>query len=120
MAGGFLSPTQHSEEQRPWDQQVAISFLLGLDWSIPTDWQPVPRRASRMAAARQKKMPLFQKYRPDARNSLANTSFGFSRNDATWKIGTPVLSLIGFACLMVDYYVVNTVITGLHSYAGVS
>jgi cytochrome c-type biogenesis protein CcsB len=30
------------------------------------------------------------------------------------------LSLLGFGCLMVDYYVVNTVITGLHSYAGVN
>ena len=30
------------------------------------------------------------------------------------------LSLVGFGALMVDYYVVNTVITGLHSYAGVN
>jgi len=30
------------------------------------------------------------------------------------------LALIAFGCLMVDYYVVNTVITGLHSYAGIS
>ena len=38
---------------------------------------------------------------------------------AGWR-GRPaaVLSMIGFGCLMVDYYVVNTVIVGLHSYAG--
>ena len=30
------------------------------------------------------------------------------------------LSLVGFGALVVDYYVVNTVITGLHSYAGVN
>jgi hypothetical protein len=27
---------------------------------------------------------------------------------------------VAFGCLLVDYYVVNTVITGLHSYAGIS
>jgi len=33
-AGGFLRPVQHSEKQQPWDQQVSLSYLLGLDWSI--------------------------------------------------------------------------------------
>lgn len=34
-SGGFDSHMWHSSEQRPWNQQVAISFVLGLDWSLP-------------------------------------------------------------------------------------
>ena len=33
-SGGFQSPTQQATMQQPWDQQVAISFLLGMDWTI--------------------------------------------------------------------------------------
>ena len=33
-SGGFDSHMWHSSEQRPWNQQVAISFVLGLDWSL--------------------------------------------------------------------------------------
>ena len=33
-AGGFLDPTRSAEKQQNWDQQVAISYLLGLDWTI--------------------------------------------------------------------------------------
>ncbi len=39
MAGAFVSPYKQAEMQQIWDQQVAISFLLGLDWTIPRDWQ---------------------------------------------------------------------------------
>jgi uncharacterized protein YydD (DUF2326 family) len=30
---------QHSSMQQPWDQQVSICYLLGLDWSIPGKFQ---------------------------------------------------------------------------------
>jgi hypothetical protein len=33
-SGGFLRPVQHAEKQQPWDQQVSLSYLLGLDWTI--------------------------------------------------------------------------------------
>jgi len=33
-----------SKEQQPWDQQVAISFLLDLDWAIAAEWQRVRDR----------------------------------------------------------------------------
>lgn len=33
-AGGFLDPTRNAEKQPPWNQQVSISYLLGLDWTI--------------------------------------------------------------------------------------
>jgi cytochrome c-type biogenesis protein CcsB len=52
---------------------------------------------------------------------LAYAAYLHARATAGWRgRRAAVLALIGFGCLMVDYYVVNTVITGLHSYAGVS
>ena len=39
QSGAFLRPEQHSEKQQLWDQQVATSYLLGLDASIPTRFQ---------------------------------------------------------------------------------
>jgi uncharacterized protein YydD (DUF2326 family) len=43
-AGGFFSPVKHSTYQQLWDQQVSISCLLGLDWTIPQQWQGVRER----------------------------------------------------------------------------
>jgi cytochrome c-type biogenesis protein CcsB len=52
---------------------------------------------------------------------VAYAAYLHARATAGWKgKRAAVLSLVGFSCLMVDYYVVNTVISGLHSYAGVS
>ena len=38
-AGGFTSHVAQSEKQQPWDQQVAVSYLIGLDWSISQRFQ---------------------------------------------------------------------------------
>lgn len=38
-SGGFESHVSQSSKQLPWDQHVAISFLLGLDWSISKSFQ---------------------------------------------------------------------------------
>ena len=52
---------------------------------------------------------------------LGYAAYLHARATAGWRgRRAAVLSLIAFGALMVDYYVVNTVITGLHSYAGVS
>src|SRR5437588_32180 len=52
---------------------------------------------------------------------VAYAAYLHARATAGWRgRRAAYLSLIGFSCLMVDYYVVNTVITGLHSYAGVN
>jgi cytochrome c-type biogenesis protein CcsB len=52
---------------------------------------------------------------------LGYAAYLHARATAGWRgRRAATLSLIAFACLMVDYYVVNTVITGLHSYAGIS
>ena len=40
-AGGFTSPTKNSIQQQTWDEQVGISYLLGLDWTITQQWQQV-------------------------------------------------------------------------------
>ncbi|HZG44563.1 MAG TPA: ABC-three component system protein [Longimicrobium sp.] len=56
-AGGFFSPVLNSKQQVPWDSQVAISFLLGLDWTIPHQLQLVRDREATLkelrSAARQ-------------------------------------------------------------------
>jgi cytochrome c-type biogenesis protein CcsB len=50
---------------------------------------------------------------------LAYAAYLHARATAGWRgRRAAVLSLIGFGALMVDYYVVNTLIVGLHSYAG--
>jgi uncharacterized protein YydD (DUF2326 family) len=40
----FLTPEKHFEKQPVGDQQTALLYLLGLDWSIATDWQKVRDR----------------------------------------------------------------------------
>lgn len=42
--GAFLEPYKIHAEQQLWSQQVAIAFLLGLDWRIPQGMQLVRSR----------------------------------------------------------------------------
>jgi cytochrome c-type biogenesis protein CcsB len=52
---------------------------------------------------------------------LGYAAYLHARATAGWRgRRAAMLSLIAFGSLMIDYYVVNTVITGLHSYAGIS
>jgi uncharacterized protein YydD (DUF2326 family) len=44
LAGAFSSPMKQSAMQQIWDQQVAISFLLGIDWTISQQWQIIRER----------------------------------------------------------------------------
>ena len=39
--GGFTTPEKHTTMQQAADYQVALLFLLGLDWRIASDWQKV-------------------------------------------------------------------------------
>jgi uncharacterized protein YydD (DUF2326 family) len=43
-SGGFQETTKHTSQQSTADQQVNLSYLLGLDWSIPKDWEVVRQR----------------------------------------------------------------------------
>ena len=36
---GFSNPTQHSKQQQKWNQQVSLSYLLGLDWRISQSFE---------------------------------------------------------------------------------
>lgn len=38
-SGAFQNPVQNSGQQQLWDLQVAISYLLGLDWRVASDLQ---------------------------------------------------------------------------------
>lgn len=51
-SGGLLSPIQQSTNQQPWDQQVSVSYLLGLDSSIPQQFQEVRTQEKAMAELR--------------------------------------------------------------------
>jgi len=42
--GGMLEPVQQSSKQQTWDQQVAVSYLVGFDWTIPQAWQQLRDR----------------------------------------------------------------------------
>jgi uncharacterized protein YydD (DUF2326 family) len=51
-SGGLLSPTQQSTRQQPWDQQVAVSYLLGLDARVSQEFQEVRTQEKAMAELR--------------------------------------------------------------------
>src|SRR6185436_14371869 len=38
-SGAFQDTEKHTSMQALWDQQVNLSYLIGLDWGISTDWQ---------------------------------------------------------------------------------
>lgn len=38
-SGGFQNPTQHTTRQQGWLEQVSVSYLLGLDWTISRKFQ---------------------------------------------------------------------------------
>lgn len=44
LSGGFTTPEKQATMQQPGDYQVALLFLLGLDWKIASDWQQVRDR----------------------------------------------------------------------------
>ena len=51
-AKGFLEPVRQSEDQSKWDQQVALSYLLGLDWSVAQKLESVRRQEKALAELR--------------------------------------------------------------------
>ncbi|MDE0107283.1 MAG: DUF2326 domain-containing protein [Bryobacterales bacterium] len=53
QAGGFQEPTKHSNFQQPWDQQISIAYLLGLDWTIPGQFQELKERERVVKSLRQ-------------------------------------------------------------------
>jgi uncharacterized protein YydD (DUF2326 family) len=43
-SGGFISPERQAEKQQKWDWQVNLSYLFGLDWQIPFEFNKVRLR----------------------------------------------------------------------------
>lgn len=43
-SGGFISPERQAEKQQRWDWQVNLSYLFGLDWLIPFDFNKIRAR----------------------------------------------------------------------------
>lgn len=43
-SGGMHVPVKQSDQQATFDQQVNLSYLLGLDWTIPLKWQQIRDR----------------------------------------------------------------------------
>ena len=50
--GAFTTPEKQSLMQQVGDYQVALLFLLGLDWKIASDWQKVRDREKTLAQLR--------------------------------------------------------------------
>ncbi|HWG90715.1 MAG TPA: ABC-three component system protein [Candidatus Thermoplasmatota archaeon] len=48
--GGFHDPTKMSSRQNDGDRQVALSFLLGLEWRLAREWQDVRDKESGIKA----------------------------------------------------------------------
>jgi len=44
LSGAFTTPEKQATMQQPGDFQVALMFLLGMDWTIASDWQQVRDR----------------------------------------------------------------------------
>ncbi len=44
LSGAFTAPEKQSTNQQAGDYQMALLFLLGLDWRIASDWQKVRER----------------------------------------------------------------------------
>jgi uncharacterized protein YydD (DUF2326 family) len=51
-AKGFLEPVRQSEDQGKWDQQVALSYLLGLDWTVAQKLERVRKQEKALSELR--------------------------------------------------------------------
>jgi len=49
LSGAFTTPEKQANMQQAGDYQVALLFLLGLDWRIASDWQKVRDREKTLA-----------------------------------------------------------------------
>lgn len=49
LSGAFATPEKQATMQQAGDYQVALMFLLGLDWKIAGDWQKVRDREKTLA-----------------------------------------------------------------------
>jgi len=50
LSGAFTTPEKQAEMQQVGDYQVALLFMLGLDWTVASDWQKVRDREKTLTA----------------------------------------------------------------------
>lgn len=66
-AGGFQTHLRYWRVQGPGEQQVAISYLLGLDWRIACQWETIRKRQKHLRAYKEiKKEGLLGRQLADA------------------------------------------------------
>ncbi|MCY4520503.1 MAG: hypothetical protein OXC13_06950 [Caldilineaceae bacterium] len=51
--GGFQNPMHHTSMQQVWDRQVSVSYLIGLDWTVPSRFQECREREKSAKQLRQ-------------------------------------------------------------------
>jgi len=51
--GGFDYPTRHNTKQQIGDVQIAISYLIGLDWTIAQQWESVRQKEKQIRELKQ-------------------------------------------------------------------
>ena len=73
-SGGFQECERHSTEQQPWGRQVAVSWLLGLDWTISQCLQQLRERERGLrglkAAAKSGELKRFARGAAELRTAL--------------------------------------------------
>lgn len=91
--GGFLSPFRHGQLQQLADEQVNLSFLIGLDWTISQNWQQVRDREKALkilkGAAREGAFGEIVSSTADLRTQLTiteNRADRFRENIAEFKV----------------------------------
>ena len=52
QSGGFISPERQAERQQRWDWQENLSYLFGLDWRIPNEFQKISLRVKALEELR--------------------------------------------------------------------
>ncbi|MGE0227683.1 MAG: ABC-three component system protein [Dehalococcoidia bacterium] len=52
QSGAFATPVKQNSQQSTGDQQVALAFLLGLDWTIPAELDSIRDKEKELAALR--------------------------------------------------------------------
>ena len=57
-AGGLVEFKSQIKEQSAWDQQVAISYLLGLDWTIASEFEKLRRLSNLVGSVAQLRTQL--------------------------------------------------------------
>ena len=100
-SGGFQDPVQHAAMQQLWDRQVAVSYLIGLDWTISGRFGELREREKGVKelrkAARSGELGHYFGNAAELRTRLtvaedranacasSSTHFGLSRSIASWN-----------------------------------